>query len=60
MKEIKILIRITEDKIGFLIDKEKETEISLPEKLQLIAALDLLKQNELEKIKKTFEAKKSR
>ena len=58
MKEIKIIIRFTDDKIGFAIDKDKATDEKLPDMLEFIAALDLLKTQELNKIIKTFGLKK--
>ena len=58
MKEIKILIRITDDnRIGFVIDKDKDTDEKLPDMLQLIAALDILKLEQIKNIEKTFGAK---
>lgn len=57
MKEIKVLIRFSDDKVGFAIDKDKDTDEKLPDILQFIGALDLLKQQQLNKVIKKFEAK---
>ncbi len=55
MKEIKILIRIEEEKISYILDKEFET---LPNELMLIAALDLIKKHEIEKLSSKFSARR--
>jgi len=54
MKEIKILIRIDDDKnrLGFALERDEKDGVSVSEVLKVIGILDILKSREMEKLEK--------
>lgn len=59
IKEIKVIIRIDElqNKIGFLIEKDKEMDDSISQQLLFLGALQLLMEQQKNKIIKTASGK---
>ena len=54
VKEIKIIIRVDNENIGFAVNREKGAAAGVPETLELVSYLELLKKNQLDKIEQKF------